>query len=164
MLSISTLDNKFSDLFAALFIPTVLNIQNLKLHMLTDLTHQRFHWGIFHMASTIYTLCRLSCYVINFVTNKKLTFCASFYSKSLHSPLCSVTGIYMCSQRKDKMINKQPGTWSFGDTFRTAQKTEAMIHWMLHFWDTSDALESPKSSLVSFQFVRFFNTRFKEDL
>ena len=122
-------DNKFSDLFAALFIPRVLNIQNLQLHMLTDLTHQRFHWGIFHMASTIYTLCRLSCYVINFVTNKKLTFCASFYSKSLHSPLCSVTGIYMRSQRKDKMINKQPDAWSFTDTFRTAEETKVISLW-----------------------------------
>ena len=127
MLSISTL--KFSGLFVAFFIPRVQNIQNLQLHMLTDLTHQRFHWGIFHMASTIDTLCRLSCYAITFVTNKKLTFCAGFYSKSLHSPLCSVTGIYLCSQRKDKMINKQPGASCFADTFRTAKETNVISLW-----------------------------------
>ena len=34
--------NKFCDLFAALSLPKVLNIQNLPLHMLTDPTYQRF--------------------------------------------------------------------------------------------------------------------------
>ena len=44
MLSISTPgDNKFCDLFAAFSIPRVLNIQNLQLYILTDLTYQRFH-------------------------------------------------------------------------------------------------------------------------
>ena len=129
MLSISTL--KFSGLFVAFFIPRVQNIQNLQLHMLTDLTHQRFHWGIFHMASTIDTLCRLSCYAITFVTNKKLTFCAGFYSKSLHSPLCSVAGIIylLRSQPKDKAINEQFDVWSFADTFRTAEKTNLVSLW-----------------------------------
>ena len=41
---------------------------------------------------------------------------------------------------------------------------EARIHWMLHFGDTSDALESPKLSLVFFQSVRFFTTLCNEDL
>ena len=40
MLGISTPgDNKFCDLFAALSIPRVLNIQNLQLYILTDLTY-----------------------------------------------------------------------------------------------------------------------------
>ena len=45
-----------------------------------------------------------------------------------------------------------------------SSRFQAMIHWMLHFWDTSDALESPKSSLVFFQSVRFFTTLCNEDL
>ena len=44
MLSISTPgDNKICDLLSAPYIPRVLNIQNLQLHMLTDPTYQRFH-------------------------------------------------------------------------------------------------------------------------
>ena len=45
MLSISTPgDNYFCDLIAALCILLrILDIQNLQLHMLTDLTYQRFH-------------------------------------------------------------------------------------------------------------------------
>ena len=99
-----------------------------------------------------------------------LTIYTGFYTKSLHSPLCSMPGIIylLRSQPKDKAINEQLGAWSFADTFRTAEKRnlsrfQAKIHWMLHFWDTSDALESPKSSLVFFQSVRFFTTQCKED-
>ena len=72
-----------------------------------------FPWSIFHMASTICTLCRLSYDVITFMTTKKkLTFYTGFYSKSLHSPLCSVPGItyLLRSQSKDKAINEQL-TW-----------------------------------------------------
>ena len=132
MLSISTLGgNKFSDLFAALSIPRVLNIENLQLHMLTDLTHQRLNCGIFHMASTIYTLCRLSCYVITFVTSKKTYFlCRLLQQKLALTTMFSDRNLYVLrSQRKDKMINEQPGAWSFADTFRTAEKTNLISLW-----------------------------------
>ena len=101
---------------------------------------------------------------------KKLTFCAGFCSKSLHSPLTmfSERNLYLPrSQPKDKTIN-QTGTWSFADTFRTSEETNVISLWSddsmkLHFWDTSDALESRKSSLVSVWSVRFFTTQCKED-
>ena len=163
--------DKFCDLFAALSLPKVLNIQNLPLHMLTDPTYQRFLQVSF--------IChRRFVHCFGFLTMssllwrpKKLTFYTGLYSKNLHSPLCSVAGIIylLRSQPKDKAINEQLGAWSFADTFRTAEKRnlsrfQAKIHWMLHFWDTSDALESPKSSLVFFQSVRFFTTRTKAHL
>ena len=69
----------------------------------------------------------------------------------------------------DKAVNEELGAWSFADTFRTAEKTNLISLWSddslnASLPDTSDALETPKSSLVSFQFVRFFTTRCKEDL
>ena len=175
MLSISTPgDNYFCDLFAALSILRVLDIQNLQLHMACSLIS---HINVSIEVCFIWHRWFVHC--VGFLTMsslswrpKKLAFCAGFYSKSLHLPLCSVTGmIYLLrSQFKDKRtIYEQLGAWSFADTFRTAEKRnlsrfQAMIHWMLHFWDTSDALESPKSSLVFFQSVRFFTTLCNEDL
>ena len=62
---------------------------------------------------------------------KKLTFYTGFYSKSLHSPLCSVAGIIylLRSQPKDKAINEQLGASCFADTFRTAEKTNLISLW-----------------------------------
>ena len=104
--------NKFCDLFAALSLPKVLNIQNLPLHMLTDPTYQRFL-----EVSCIWHRRFVHC--VGFLTMssllwrpKKLTFYTGFYSKNLHSPLCSVPGIIylLRSQPKDKAINEQL-TW-----------------------------------------------------
>ena len=134
MLSISTPgDNYFCDLFASLSILRVLDIQNLQLHMACSLIsyinvsievsfiwHRRFvHCvGFLTMSSLLWR-------------PKKLTFYTGFYSKSLHSPLCSVPGIIylLRSQPKDKAINEQLGAWSFADTFRTAEKTNLISLW-----------------------------------
>ena len=100
--------NKFCELFAALSIPKVLNIQNLQLH-------------IPHINSSI---------EVSFIWHRRFVHCVGFltiytgfYSKSLHSPLCSVAGIIylLRSQPKDKAINEQLDVWSFADTFRTAE-------------------------------------------
>ena len=123
--------NKFCDLFAALSLPKVLNIQNLPLHMLTDPTYQRFL-----EVSCIWHRRFIHC--VGFLTMssllwrpKKLTFYTGFYSKSLHSPLCSVPGIIylLRSQPKDKAINEQLGASCFADTFRTAEKTNLISLW-----------------------------------
>ena len=60
-----------------------------------------------------------------------LTIYTGFYSKSLHSPLCSVAGIIylLRSQPKDKAINEQLDVWSFADTFRTTEKINLISLW-----------------------------------
>ena len=112
--------NKFCELFAALSIPKVLNIQNLQLHMLTD---------------PIYINVSIE---VSFIWHRRFVHCVSFltiytgfYNKSLHSPLCSVAGIIylLRSQPKDKAINEQLGAWSFADTFRTAEETNVISIW-----------------------------------
>ena len=102
MLSISTPgDNYFCDLFAALSILRVLDIQNLQLHMTCSL--------ISHINVSI---------EVSFIWHRRFVHCVGFltiytgfYSKSLHSPLCSVAGIIylLRSQPKDKAINEQLG-------------------------------------------------------
>ena len=128
MLSISTPgDNYFCDLFAALSILRVLDIQNLQLHMACSLIS---HINVSIEVCFIWHRWFVHC--VGFLTMsslswrpKKLAFCAGFYSKSLHLPLCSVTWmIYLLSsQFKDNTtIYEQLGAWSFTDTFRTAEK------------------------------------------
>ena len=115
--------NKFCDLFAALSLPKVLNIQNLPLPMLTDPTYQRF-------------------LEVSFIWHRRFVHCVGlftiytgFYSKSLHSPLCSVAGIIylLRSQPKDKAINEQLGAWSFADTFRRTQRKEIYLAFKRRF-------------------------------
>ena len=75
---------------------------------------------------------------VSFIWHRRFVHCVGlftiytgFYSKSLHSLLCSVPGIIYLfrSQPKDKAINEQLGAWSFVDTFRTAEKTNLISLW-----------------------------------
>ena len=146
--------NKFCDLFAALSLPKVLNIQNLPLHMLTDPTYQRF-------------------LQVSFIWHRRFVHCVGFLTMS--SLLWRPENLRSVQAFTAKACTRHYVQWQewyiYSEvSFRTAEKRnlsrfQAMIHWMLHFWDTSDALESPKSSLVSFQSVSlFFTTRCNEDL
>ena len=163
--------NKFCDLFAALSLPKVLNIQNLPLHMLTDPTYQRF-------LQVSFIWHRRFVHCVGFLTMssllwrpKKLTFYTGFYSKGLHSPLCSVPGIIylLRSQPKDKAINEQLGAWSFADTFRTAEKTNLISLWSddslnASLWRHIRSFRISRIVTYIFWVCKVFTTRTKEDL
>ena len=100
-----------------------------------------------------------------------LTIYTGFYSKSFHSPLCSVAGIIylLRSQLKDKAINEQLDAWSFAGTFRIAEKT----NW-ISLWSDDSLNASLWRHIRSFKISRIvtdilwvckvFTTRIKEDL
>ena len=155
-------------------LSTIISFVNCSLHFL-----YRKYWKFRTYNFTCSLISHINVSIeVSFIWHRRFVHCVGFltiytgfYSKSLHSPLCSVAGIIylLRSQPKDKAINEQLGAWSFADTFRTAEKTN-----LISLWSDDSLNASLWRHIRSFRISRIvtdilwvckvFTTRTKEDL